>query len=148
MISAIPLLKLKLGRCSGEGDALLTATIPIFLKAGLLEGFSRDMFDMVVIGCFYRTTPHLLEQADEYLDRIIETYRPSSEEGVYFYSEIFCKWWGDLFIGLGPVITADMYSQYNETFAYEMIHRSEHRHKWDTSVNQNICHRDKGFVIP
>ena len=87
------------------------------------------MFDMVVIGCFDRMTPHLLEHADEYLDRIIETYRSSSKEDVYFYSEIFCKWWGDLFIGIGPVITADMYSQYNETFVYEMVHRSEHRHQ-------------------
>lgn len=117
-----------IGRCSGEGDALLTATIPIFLKAGLLQGFSRDIFDMVVIGCFDRMAPHLLEQGDEYLERIIETYRPTSKEDAYFYSEIFCKWWGDLFLGLGPVFTADRYSQVNETFMYEMIHKSAHSH--------------------
>ena len=30
-----------IGRCSSEGGALLTATVPIFLKAGLLEGFTK-----------------------------------------------------------------------------------------------------------
>ena len=48
------------GRCTGEGDALLTGTIPIFLKAGLLEGFSREVFEMVLTGCFVSMASHCL----------------------------------------------------------------------------------------
>ena len=89
-----------IGRCSGEGDCLLSATIPIYLKAGLLSGFSKDIFEMVIMGTLQKWAPHCLQ--DNITEEIIEVYKNSvisSEQ--YFYSEIFCKWFGDLLLGLG-----------------------------------------------
>ena len=118
-----------IGRCSGEGDALLTGTIPIFLKAGLHSGFSKEVFEMVLCGCFERMCPDALENPSEWIENILDVYGPTSTDDKYFYSEIFCKWWGDLFLGMGPVVTADQYSEArNEMFMYEMTHRSLHSH--------------------
>ena len=126
------------GRCTGEGDALLTGTIPIFLKAGLLEGFSREVFEMVLTGCFVSMAPHCLDEPEVWIQQILETYGESSAENQYFYSEVFCKWWGDLFLGIGPVVTADRYSKVNETFHFEMTHISKHSHDSDYSGNLKI----------
>ena len=117
------------GRCSGEGDALLTATIPIYLKAGLLDGFSSEAFQMVMSGTMARFAPQFDDKFEQIIDEIIETYRDQyiSDEK-YFFSEIFCKWWGDLMIGLGSVKRVREYSKLNTTFQYEMQLVPRHSH--------------------
>ena len=134
-----------IGRCSGEGDALLTGTIPIFLKAGLHSGFSKEVFEMVLCGCFERMCPDALKNPSEWIENIMDVYGPTCTDDEYFYSEIFCKWWGDLFLGMGPVVTADQYSEAkNEMFMYEMTHRSLHSHDLNYSGKLKLKPRWSG----
>ena len=90
--------------CFGIFIRRKTATIPIYRKAGLLEGFSEPAFEMVMLGTIARMAPHMIEDADSVIKDVIEVYSPlciAPEK--YRFSEIFCKWWGDIMLGIGPV---------------------------------------------
>ncbi|CAG5085839.1 Oidioi.mRNA.OKI2018_I69.PAR.g11025.t1.cds [Oikopleura dioica] len=128
-----------LGRCSGEGDALLTATIPMYLKCGLLEGFSKEMFEMVVSGTIDRLAPSCAENVDFYIQRIVDVYSQDLRCPEKIYSEIFCRWWGDLMLGIGPLKRAEEYSQRGgDVFQYEMQVIPKHSHDPDFSGKLNL----------
>merc|ERR1719187_326109 len=89
--------------------------------------------------------PDALENPSEWIENIIDVYGPTSTDDKYIYSEIFCKWWGDLFLGMGPVVTADQYSEArNEMFMYEMTHRSLHSHDGNYSGKLKLKPRWSG----
>jgi len=72
---------------------------------------------------------HCVDQLDDVLEHIIETYKDSCQaDEKYFYSEIFCKWWGDLMLGIGPVKRVQEYAKTNVTFQYEMQLVPRHSH--------------------
>ena len=59
---------------------------------------------MVMLGTIARMAPHMIEDADSVIKDVIEVYSPlciAPEK--YRFSEIFCKWWGDIMLGIGPV---------------------------------------------
>ena len=59
---------------------------------------------MVMKGTMQRMAPDFVDQAEEVIRDVIEVYSPlciAPEK--YRLSEIFCKWWGDIMLGIGPV---------------------------------------------
>jgi len=128
-----------LGRCSGEGDALLTATIPMYLKCGLLEGFSKEMFEMVVAGTIQRLAPSCEHESDLFIEKIIETYSHQLRCPEKMYSEIFCRWWGDLMLGIGPLKRAEEYAERGgDVFQYELQLIPKHSHDRNFAGNLNL----------
>lgn len=116
-----PIIPYMIGKCSGEGDTLLTATIPMYLKCGILEGFSKEMFEMVMTGTIQKMAPHCAEDAEYWIEKVVDTYTKDLLAPDKMYSEIFCRWWGDLILGIGPVKRAEDYSEKSGiTFQYEM----------------------------